>query len=58
MGKTDELFALSQANAIDLSADGLAPLQEAAREHGVVIVAGYQELDGAVSRHRRCTIPA
>lgn len=49
MGKTDELFARLQANSIDLSRGGMAPLQEAAREHGVVIVAGYQELDGAVS---------
>lgn len=49
MGKTDELFARLQANAIDLSRDDMAPLQEAAKEHGAVIVAGYQELDGAVS---------
>ena len=49
MGKTDALFARLQANSIDLSRGGMAPLQEAAKEHGVVIVAGYQELDGAVS---------
>lgn len=49
MGKTDELFARLQANSIDLGRGGMAPLQEAARDHGVVIVAGYQELDGAVS---------
>lgn len=49
MGKTDELFAKMQANAIDLSQGGMAPLQEAAREHEMVIVVGYQELDGAVS---------
>ncbi len=49
MGKTDELFAQLQANAVDLGRDGMAPLQEAAREHEVVIDAGYQELDGAVS---------
>jgi nitrilase len=49
MGKTDELFARLQANAIDLSRDGMRPLQEVARENGIVIVAGYQELDGAVS---------
>jgi nitrilase len=49
MGKTDELFALSQANSIDLGRNGLAPLQEAAREHGVVVVVGYQEIDGNVS---------
>ncbi len=49
MAKTDELFALSQANSVDLSRDGLAPLREAARECGVVVVIGYQEVDGAVS---------
>ncbi len=49
MGKTDELYARLQANSIDLGRGGMTPLQEAAKEHGVVIVAGYQELDGAVS---------
>jgi len=49
MATTDTLFALSQANSVDLSKGGLAPIQEAAREHGVVVVIGYQELDGAVS---------
>jgi nitrilase len=49
MGKTDELYALSQANSVDLSKDGLAPLQEAAKEHGIVVVLGYQEVDGTVS---------
>ncbi|SMC47610.1 carbon-nitrogen hydrolase family protein [Primorskyibacter flagellatus] len=49
MGKSDELFGLLQSNAIDLSRGGMRPLQEAARDHGVVVVAGYQELDGAVS---------
>jgi len=49
MGKTDELFALSLANSVDLSKNGLALLQEAAKEHGVVIVIGYQEVDGSLS---------
>jgi len=49
MGKTDVLFALLQANSIDLSRGQMAPLQEAAQTHGVVIVAGYHEVDGAVS---------
>lgn len=49
MGKTDDLFARLQANSIDLSRGGMAPLQDAAKEQGVVIVAGYQEVDGAVS---------
>jgi len=49
MGKTDELFARLQQNSVDLSRGQMAPLQEAAKEHGIVIVAGYQEVDGAVS---------
>lgn len=49
MGKTDELYALSQANSVDLSKNGLAPLQDAARDHGMVVVVGYQEIDGSVS---------
>ncbi len=49
MGKTDQLYARLLANSIDLSKEGMAPLQEAAREHGVVIVAGYQEVDGTLS---------
>lgn len=49
MAKTDVLFALSQANSVNRSKGGLAPLQEAAKEHGVVVVVGYQEIDGAVS---------
>ena len=49
MTKTDELFARLQASSIDLTRGGMAPLQEAAKEHGMVVVAGYQEIDGAVS---------
>ncbi len=49
MGKTDELFALSQANSVNLAKDDLAPVQEAAREAGTVVVLGHQELDGTVS---------
>lgn len=49
MGVTDELFALSQANSVDLSRNDLAPVQEAAREHECVVVLGHQEIDGAVS---------
>ncbi|WP_413719887.1 carbon-nitrogen hydrolase family protein [Silicimonas sp. MF1-12-2] len=49
MTKTDELFALAQANSVNLAKDDLAPVKEAAREHGVVIVLGHQELDGTVS---------
>ncbi|MCP4386136.1 MAG: carbon-nitrogen hydrolase family protein [Hyphomicrobiales bacterium] len=49
MGKTDALFARLQANSVDLSRDGMAPLREAAQEYGVVVVAGYQEIDATVS---------
>jgi nitrilase len=44
--KMDRLFALSLANSVDLSRDGLKPICEAASEHGVVVVMGYQEIDG------------
>ncbi|GGJ42216.1 nitrilase-related carbon-nitrogen hydrolase [Neoroseomonas lacus] len=49
MSKTDELYALSQANSADLSRDGLRPPLDAAKDHGLVIVLGYQEVDGSVS---------
>lgn len=49
MAKTDELFALSQANSIDLGKDDLAPVREAAKEHGMVVVIGHQEIDGTLS---------
>lgn len=49
MAKTDELYARLLANSVDRSKEGLRPLQEAAKEHGVVVVLGYQELDGAGS---------
>src|SRR6056297_2996326 len=48
MKKTDELFALSQANSIDLGKDGLAPVRAAARDHGMVVVMAHQEVDGSV----------
>lgn len=44
MGKTDDLFTRLQANSIDLGRGGMAPLQEAAKAHSVVILAGYQEI--------------
>ncbi|MFK5998682.1 MAG: carbon-nitrogen hydrolase family protein [Rhodobacterales bacterium] len=46
MAKTDEIYARLLANSVDRSKGDLAPLQEAAKEHGVVIVLGYQEVDG------------
>lgn len=49
MTRTDELYALSQANSVNLADNGLAPLQEAARDCAIVVVIGYQEIDGSVS---------
>ena len=49
MGKTDELYALLQANAIDRLNGGLDPLRDVAAEHGVVLVLGYNELDSGIS---------
>ncbi len=49
MGRTDDLYARLLANSVDLARDGLRPLQEAAAEHGVVVVVGYQEVDGRAS---------
>ena len=49
MSTTDELYARLLANSVDLAKGGLAPLQEVARERGIVIVIGYQEVDGSAS---------
>lgn len=49
MKKTDELFSLAQTNSVDLRKDDLAPVKEAARDYGMVVVLGYQELDGTLS---------
>ena len=50
MGLTEQLHALARANAVDIAAGDLAPLCDAAREHGVTVVCGMQERDGAFSR--------
>ncbi len=49
MGKTDTLFSQLQANAVDIGRGGMADLQAAARDHGVVVVAGFNEIDGSLS---------
>jgi nitrilase len=49
MTKTDALYARLLANSVDRSKEGLGPLQQAAKEHGVVVVMGYQEVDGSAS---------
>ncbi|MCP5070717.1 MAG: carbon-nitrogen hydrolase family protein [bacterium] len=42
-GEVDQLYSRLFANAVDLSADGLAPVCEAAREHSVVVIMGMSE---------------
>ena len=60
MSKTDELYSRLQANSIDLSKNGLAPLQEAAKEHSVVIVRSTlrARVDvGSSAVPRQCKLP-
>ena len=47
---TSEIHHQLLANSIDLAADGLRPLREAAADRGVVVVCGVHERDGAFSR--------
>jgi len=47
---TSTIFAKLLENSIDLTADGLRPLQEAAAARGVVVVCGVHEREGAFSR--------
>ncbi|MCP5265466.1 MAG: carbon-nitrogen hydrolase family protein [Burkholderiaceae bacterium] len=49
MADTRALFRRLQSNAVDRLGGGLAPLQAAAAEYGVVLVVGYQELDSSQS---------
>ena len=50
MALTERLHARLRAQAVDLSGDDLAPLREAAAQHGVTIVCGMQERDSEFSR--------
>jgi nitrilase len=50
MSLTNDLYGRLFNNAVDLEADDLAPLRTAAREHGVTVVCGMNEREGAVSR--------
>jgi nitrilase len=50
MAVTEQLHARLRANAIDLNADDLAPLYQAAREHQVTLVCGVDERDTDFSR--------
>jgi len=51
MALAEQLHARLRANAVDLSADELAPLRQAARQHEVTIVCGIQERDADFSRN-------
>lgn len=46
----ERLHAQLLANAVDLAADDLRPLRDAAREHQVIVVCGINERDAAFSR--------
>jgi nitrilase len=50
MALTEQLCALLRASAVDLAADDLRPLREAAKRNSVTIVCGINERDGAFSR--------
>lgn len=45
-GEFDQLYRLHFSNSIDLSKDQLAPVREAAREYGVVVVMCINERAG------------
>jgi nitrilase len=45
----NDIHAGLRVNAVDLGRDDLKPLRDAARNHGMVIVIGFNELDSAVS---------
>lgn len=47
MGLTEKIHARLLANAVDLAADHLQPLQEAAREHELTIVCGLNEREAS-----------
>jgi nitrilase len=47
---TSEIHEHLLANAVDLDADGLRPLRDAARERGVTVVVGVHEREGSYGR--------
>jgi nitrilase len=49
MAVSADMHALLTRNAINAGAGGLAPMQEIARAHGVVLVAGFNEIDARTS---------
>jgi nitrilase len=50
MALSERLHRALLDNAVNLAADDLAPLREAARQHQVTVVCGIHERDGAFSR--------
>lgn len=50
MGLAEQIHVRLLAQAVDLSAGQLAPLQQAAREHAITIVCGLHERDAESSR--------
>jgi nitrilase len=50
MRLADDLHRVLLENAVDLSADHLRPLKEAARVHGMTVVCGLHEREGTASR--------
>src|SRR3981189_3970445 len=50
MGLSERLHSLLRANAVNLAADDLAPLREAARRRQVSVVCGVHEIDAAFTR--------
>ena len=50
MGVAEAIHARLLAQAVDMTAGHLAPLQQAAREHAITIVCGVHERDAASSR--------
>ena len=49
MALSNEIHAKLRQNAVDLSGNGLRPLQEAAAKHGATIVIGLHEIDSKFS---------
>ena len=47
---TSQIHAALLANAVDLDADGLAPLRDAAAERALTVVCGVHERDGSFGR--------
>jgi nitrilase len=50
MGTSEQIHARLRAQAVDIDAGQLAPLQQAAREHAITVVCGLHERDAESSR--------